>query len=82
MDPALSRTRLGGQLDEPGGELGRLDVTEWGERAPQVEVHGGSGGGVDAFPATPCGGDRLDEDLARLVQVAEQAALDDRPQSG
>jgi mannose-6-phosphate isomerase-like protein (cupin superfamily) len=80
--PELSRTHPGGQLDEPGGALGRLGVTEWGERAPQVEVHGGSGGGVDAFPATPGGGERLDEDLVRLVQVAEQATLDDRPKGG
>jgi quercetin dioxygenase-like cupin family protein len=82
MAPALSSFRSGSQLDEPGGQLGGLGVAEWGERAPQMEVDRGPGGGVEAVAAAPPGGDRLDEDLARLVQVAEQAALDDRAQGG
>ena len=68
MAPALSSFRSGSQLDEPGGELGGLGVAEWGERAPQMEVDGGPGGGVEAVAAAPSGGDRLDEDLARLAR--------------
>jgi len=74
MAPALSSFRSGSQLDEPGGELGGLGVAEWGERAPQMEVDGGPGGGVEAVAAAPFGGDRLDEDLARLVQVAANSS--------
>ena len=53
MAPALSSTRLGGQLDESGGELRGLGVTERGERAPEVEVDGSPHGRVDALAAAP-----------------------------
>ena len=85
--PAIPATirRLGGaggQFDEPGGELGGLGVAERGERAPGVEVDGGAGGGVDPLAAASAGTERLGEDLAGLVEVAQQAALDDGAQGG
>jgi hypothetical protein len=47
-----------------------------------VEVDGGAGRGVDPLAATPTDLERLGEDLAGLVKVAEQAAFQDRAQDG
>src|SRR4029453_10799825 len=49
---------------------------------PGVEVDGGAGGGVNPLVATSAGTEGLGEDLAGLVQVAQQAAFEDGAQGG
>ena len=47
-----------------------------------MEIDGGEVGGVDPLAAASAGGERLGEDLAGLLEIAEQATLDDGAQSG
>jgi hypothetical protein len=77
MPGAPDALGIGGEFDEPGGQLGGVGVAQGGEGPPGVEVDGGPGGGVNPLVATSAGTERLGEDLAGLVQVAQQAAFED-----